>query len=187
MVGLGLGTRTEALAGIFVCQVLSGMSSPGVFGMSQILAGPSAAGRWVGIQNACGNFAGIVASLLTGWLVQLTHHYAEAFVLAAMVSVLGLVGWVWMIPRLAPLPWALPGAVADLEPAGQRSRGSNALPAGARISTIHYAGRPRGSPWYIGPHERRGRSRTGRVAGSCARARQAIAREEPAAGRGTGR
>ncbi len=41
---------------------------------------------------------------------------------AASVSLLGLVGWVWMIPRLAPLPWALPGAAADLEPAGQGPR-----------------------------------------------------------------
>lgn len=114
MLGIALGTSTEALAGIFVYQVLSGMSSPGVFAMSQILAGPSAAGRWVGIQNACGNFAGIIASLFTGWLVQLTHHYAAAFVLAAMVSVLGLAGWVWMVPRLAPLPWHQLGAADEL-------------------------------------------------------------------------
>jgi len=119
MLGIALGTPTEALAGIFVYQVLSGMSSPGVFAMSQILAGPSAAGRWVGIQNACGNFAGIVASLLTGWLVQLTHHYAGAFVLAAIVSVLGLAGWVWMVPRLAPLSWPMLAASAALEPARQ--------------------------------------------------------------------
>src|SRR2546429_6932236 len=119
MLGIALGTPTEALAGIFVYQVLSGMSSPGVFAMSQILAGPSAAGRWVGIQNACGNFAGIVASLLTGWLVQLTYHYAGAFVLAAIVSVLGLAGWVWMVPRLAPLSWPTLAASAAPEPARQ--------------------------------------------------------------------
>src|SRR5256884_9160932 len=82
MLGIALGTPTEALAGIFVYQVLSGMSSPGVFAMSQILAGPSAAGRWVGIQNACGNFAGIVASLPTAWPRAPTHHYPAAFRLA---------------------------------------------------------------------------------------------------------
>src|SRR2546426_1070254 len=73
MLGIALGTPTEALAGIFIYQVLSGMSSPGVFAMSQILAGPGAAGRWVGIQNACGNFAGVIAPALTGLLVQQTR------------------------------------------------------------------------------------------------------------------
>src|SRR5256884_8994107 len=93
MLCIALAAPPWALAAIFVYQVLSGMSSPGVFAMSQILAGPSASGRWVGIQNACGNFAGTVASLLTGWLVHLTHHYAGAFVLASRVSVLALLGW----------------------------------------------------------------------------------------------
>jgi MFS-type transporter involved in bile tolerance (Atg22 family) len=86
-------------------QVLLGMSSPGAFGMSQILAGPAASGRWVGVQNAIGNFAGVIAPALTGVLVEQTHHFTAAFVVAALVSVLGLVGWVWMVPQLAPLAW----------------------------------------------------------------------------------
>jgi MFS family permease len=93
-----------ALAGIFLYQVLSGLSSAGCFAMSQILAGP-ASGRWVGIQNGIGNFAGVIAPWITGFLVEQTHQFTAAFVLAALVSLLGLVGWVWMIPRLAPLPW----------------------------------------------------------------------------------
>ncbi|TLY76696.1 MAG: MFS transporter, partial [Gammaproteobacteria bacterium] len=109
MLGIALGTPTEALAGIFIYQVLSGMSSPGVFAMSQILAGPGAAGRWVGIQNACGNFAGVIAPALTGLLVQQTRHFTAAFLVAASVSLLGLLGWVWMIPRLAPLRWSTGG------------------------------------------------------------------------------
>jgi len=95
------------------------MSSPGVFAMSQILAGPSASGRWVGIQNAVGNLAGVIAPALTGLLVEGTQHFTAAFLLAALVSVLGLIGWVWMIPRLAPLPWSTLGPAADLEPARQ--------------------------------------------------------------------
>jgi hypothetical protein len=47
-------------------------------------------------------------------LVEQTHHFTAAFVVAAVVSVLGLVGWVWMVPQLAPLTWkerrAAPGA-----------------------------------------------------------------------------
>jgi MFS family permease len=105
MLCIALGSQSWAVAGIFLYQVLSGISSPGAFAMSQILAGPTASARWVGIQNACGNFAGVLAPALTGLLVEESQHFTGAFVVAAMVSVLGLVGWVWMIPRLAPLSW----------------------------------------------------------------------------------
>jgi MFS family permease len=105
MVCIALAPPPWALAAIFAYQVLDGASSPGVFAMSQILAGPGAAGRWVGIQNGVGNLAGVIAPALTGLLVAQTQHFTSAFLVAAFVSVLGLVGWVWMIPRLAPLEW----------------------------------------------------------------------------------
>jgi cyanate permease len=116
MLSIGLGTPFWALGAIFVYQILTGMSSPGTFAISQILAGPTASARWVGIQNALANLAGILAPLLTGVLVEETHHYTAAFVLAALVSVLGLVGWVWMVPKVAPLPWHAGGAAAELAP-----------------------------------------------------------------------
>jgi MFS family permease len=106
MLCIGLGTLHWALAGIFVFQVLLGISSPGAFGMSQILAGPAAAARWVGIQNAIGNLAGVIAPMLTGVIVEETHNFQAAFVLSALVSILGVAGWVWMIPKLAPIAWS---------------------------------------------------------------------------------
>ena len=50
MLCIGLGTPSWGLAAIFGFQVLMGMSSPGTFAISQILAGPNASGRWVGIR-----------------------------------------------------------------------------------------------------------------------------------------
>src|SRR4029077_18627964 len=105
MLGIALGSQPWAVAAIFIYQILSGISSPGAFAMSQILAGPTASARWVGIQNACGNFAGVIAPALTGLLVEESQHFTGAFVVAAIVSVLGLIGWVWMGPKLAPIPW----------------------------------------------------------------------------------
>jgi MFS family permease len=113
MLCIALAPPPWALSGIFVYQVLSGLSSPGTFAIAQILAGPSAAGRWVGIQNAVANLAGILAPALTGLMVEATHHFTSAFVLAAMVSVLGLVGWVWMVRSVAPLFGATPRASQD--------------------------------------------------------------------------
>jgi MFS family permease len=119
MVCIAFASQPWALGAIFVYQVLSGASSSGVFAVSQILAGPTASARWVGIQNACGNFAGVIAPALTGLVVQETHHFTVAFLVAAVISVLGLVGWVWMVRRVAPLRWPTLPAAAPLEPAPQ--------------------------------------------------------------------
>ena len=54
MLGMGLGTQSMAVAGMFGFQIMMGASSPGMYAMSQILAGRKASGRWVGIQNSSG-------------------------------------------------------------------------------------------------------------------------------------
>jgi MFS family permease len=105
MLCMALGPRPVALASIFIYQALCGLQSPGVFAISQILAGPAASGRWVGIQNALGNLAGVIAPALTGFVVEWTGHFTLAFVSAAGVGVLGFAGWVIMIPRIAELNW----------------------------------------------------------------------------------
>ena len=117
MLCIAFGAQPWALAGIFAYQILTGAASAGVYAIPQILAGPSASGRWVGIQNCCGTFAGVIAPALTGLLVEETHHFTAAFVTAALVSVAGLIGWVWMVPRLAPLDWTARGASGAPEPA----------------------------------------------------------------------
>jgi MFS family permease len=119
MFSIAFGTQSWAVAGIFVYQLLSGISSPGIFAIAQILAGPSASGRWVGIQNAIGNLAGVIAPALTGVLVAGGQRFTAAFVVAAGVSILGLIGWVWMVADVAPLSWPTAGAGSRLEPTRQ--------------------------------------------------------------------
>lgn len=113
---IALGTQSWAVVGIFAYQLLSGISSPGIFAIGQILAGPSASGRWVGIQNAIGNLAGVIAPALTGILVAGGQHFTPAFAVAAGMSILGLIGWVWMVAGIAPLSWPVVGAGSRLEP-----------------------------------------------------------------------
>ncbi|HEX3661516.1 MAG TPA: MFS transporter [Acidobacteriaceae bacterium] len=70
-----------------------GLSCSGVYAVPQTLAGPRLAGRWVGMQNCVANFAGIVAPVLTGFLVQRTGHFSSALTLAAGIAALGALAW----------------------------------------------------------------------------------------------
>jgi MFS family permease len=117
MLGIAFASQPWAIAGIFFYQLITGVAAAGVFAIPQILAGPTASARWVGIQNCCGNFAGVIAPALTGLLVEQTQHFTAAFVTAALVSIAGLVGWIWMVPHLAPLDWPSRSPSGTPEPA----------------------------------------------------------------------
>ena len=105
MVSMAYGSLTLALCGMFAYQALCGIQAPGVYAIPQILAGPRATGRWVGIQNSVGNFAGIVTNGLTGVLVDSLHNFTAAFLVAAVMGFIGVFGWVWMLPELKELAW----------------------------------------------------------------------------------
>ena len=105
MVGMALLPLQGSIACLFVYEVVLGVSSPGIYAIAQIMAGPCATGRWVGVQNSCGNIAGILAPWITGVLIDATGSFDSAFVLAALINVLGLIGWIWILPRVQPLRW----------------------------------------------------------------------------------
>ena len=105
MVGMALLPLRASVACLFAYEVVLGLSSPGIYAIPQLMAGPVATGRWVGVQNSCGNIAGIFAPWITGMLIDATHSFDSAFLLAALINVLGLVGWIWILPRVAPLRW----------------------------------------------------------------------------------
>ena len=72
-----------------------GTASSGVYAIPQTLAGPRLAGRWVGMQNCVANIAGIVAPVLTGFLVQRTGHFSAALTFAAAIAAVGALAWVF--------------------------------------------------------------------------------------------
>ncbi len=82
-----------------------GPTSTTLYAVGQTLAGPVATGRWMGFQNCIGNLAGIVGPAITGLMVDRTGHFYSAFALAIAVALIGVVSWIAVVPRIAPLDW----------------------------------------------------------------------------------
>ncbi len=106
MLVMAFGSAPLAIASIFVYQALNGASAAGLYAIPEILGGTQATGRWVGIQNSGGSLAGVAAPWLTGVIIDMTGHFTVAFLVAAVMSFLGLVGWLGMVPGLEEIDWA---------------------------------------------------------------------------------
>jgi len=98
------------LALLAAAAVGCGTASSGIYAVPQTLAGPQLAGRWVGMQNCVANFAGIVAPVLTGFLVERSGHFGTALTFAAGVAALGALGWIFGV-RSSDEPKPLPEVV----------------------------------------------------------------------------
>jgi MFS family permease len=105
MVGMALLPRNGSIACLYVYELFGGLASPCLYAAAQIFAGPAATARWVGVQNLCGILPGIVAPALTGVLIDASGSYVSAFVVAGIANAIGFIGWVLVMPRVAPIAW----------------------------------------------------------------------------------
>lgn len=100
------------LSGLVVMGLGGGFIAPNVYIFAQTLAGPPATGKWIGLQNAFANLAGVVVGPLTGWIVDRSGHFASAFLICAVAGGLGGVFWVLGVTRVEQTGWAAePGAL----------------------------------------------------------------------------
>jgi MFS family permease len=102
---LGIGF-SESPTSIFVWMVVtalfSGIGGINCYAISQIYAGPAAAGTWVGVMNGVGNTSGIIGPIIAGLLIQNTGSYMAAFVASAAIVGLGGIWWVAALPPVRP-------------------------------------------------------------------------------------
>ena len=82
-----------------VAGMATGSLSLNIFAIAQMFAGRTAAGTWVGFQNALGNFSGIFGPLITGWIVD-RAGYDNAFVVCAAIVAAGGIWWVIGVPKI---------------------------------------------------------------------------------------
>jgi MFS family permease len=106
MLGCAFGSATVAVASLFLAGVSFGPGTASLYAIGQTLAGPRAAGKWVGVQNCVGNIAGIVAPIVTGLVIDRTGQFFWAFAIACAVTVAGIFAWGVVIRKVEPLNWA---------------------------------------------------------------------------------
>ncbi len=131
MLGQGIALAAAAVAtdAVFVWALLAagismGTSNACTWTVAQTLGGPRAAGRWAGVQNFVGNFAGGVGPMLTGYIVGRTGKFYWPFVIAAVIAWIGAVAWVFIVGPIETVDWE--------KVCGSRSVGIAAPAAGAR-------------------------------------------------------
>ena len=110
LVGVLLGGPRLLEVSLLATGLAFGLATPTLYAVGQLLAGPNAAGRWIGFQGAVGNLAGIVGPAITGFLVDRTGSFYSAFVLAIGFSLLGVLAWTIVIPRIAEVRWGIAAA-----------------------------------------------------------------------------
>lgn len=106
MMACALGNAQVAIAGLLASSAAFKLCSFNLYTIGQILAGPRAAGKWIGIQNAIGNVPGIVAPIVTGALIDWTSRYQAAFLVAGAVAIIGASSRLFVERRAAPLGWS---------------------------------------------------------------------------------
>jgi ACS family D-galactonate transporter-like MFS transporter len=74
-------------------------------GNTQTLAGPQAAGKWTGLQNFLGNLAGWIAPVVTGFVVDKTGQFFWAFIITAVIALLGSLSWIFIVGTLRQVDW----------------------------------------------------------------------------------
>ena len=117
MTACALGNATLAIAGLLMSSLPMGLAGFNLYTIAQTLAGPRAAGKWMGIQNAIGNLAGIVAPVATGMLVDWTGRYTLGFLAAGVVGMAGAGSWFLLVRRVEPITWSAIGPKITAAPA----------------------------------------------------------------------
>jgi MFS family permease len=97
--------RTESVVLLLASGVFFGLQSAPLGSISQTLAGPRAAGQWMGVQNLWANMAGVTAPLVTGVIVDRTGSFAWAFAVAAAVTLAGAFAFAFVVRRVEPIDW----------------------------------------------------------------------------------
>jgi len=97
---------TVSLILLTIAYVALGFTVSNLWAISQTLAGPTAAGKWSGAQNCLGAVAGIIAPIVSGFIVQQTGNFSAAFLVMAVQALVGASSYVFLVGSITPIDWA---------------------------------------------------------------------------------
>lgn len=100
-----LENQVAAMSLLIAAWLAFGLFSSNLWAITQTLAGPAAAGKWTGIQNAIGNIAGVAAPLVTGLIVEATGQFFYAFVAVSVVLAVGAASYLFIVGRVEEVDW----------------------------------------------------------------------------------
>ncbi len=101
-----VGNARLSLGLLLIASFVYGLFSSNHWALTQSLAGPDVAGKWTGVENCVGNFAGVVASYITGLVLSTTHQFFLAFAIACGVLLFGAWGFWFVIGRTKRVHWS---------------------------------------------------------------------------------
>lgn len=85
--------------------VFLGLWSSNNWALTQLLSGSRAAGKWTGLQNCIGNFAGLIGPYVSGVALQATHSFVAAFAIACAVLLVGVLGYWLVVGKPIEVSW----------------------------------------------------------------------------------
>jgi MFS transporter, ACS family, D-galactonate transporter len=99
-------TKNPVWATVWLCISMGGLGAAAPVGWStpSLIAPKGGIGSVGGIMNFITNGMGIVAPIATGYIVAYTHSFAYAFLAAAVVLVVGILSFIFLLGRIEPLP-----------------------------------------------------------------------------------
>jgi len=105
LLGCALASPTVSVILLLLAFAAGGMCGSNIWAITQTLAGPKMAGRWTGLQNFVGNFAGVIAPAVTGFVIDYTGRFFVAFVIMAVVALLAALSYIFVIGPVKEIAW----------------------------------------------------------------------------------
>jgi MFS family permease len=99
------GTTRPAVALAWISLALTGLSAaaPIAWSLPSLIAPKGGVGAVGGIMNFSNNMMGVVAPIVTGFVVGRTHSFIDVFLIAGLVLLAGVASWVFLLGRIEPL------------------------------------------------------------------------------------
>jgi MFS family permease len=99
-------THTATAALVWISLALGGLAAaaPVAWTVPSLIAPRESVGTLAGAVNLCGQIAAISAPIVTGYIVAASHSFAAAFVTATVILLMGIVGYVFLLGRIEPIP-----------------------------------------------------------------------------------